>query len=183
VMFDADGHRLATLPLPRDPNVDDSHVLIAPAWSPDGTRFAYTTVDSEGGSYQLRIHVATIDPAGSLVDDKRFEYDANDSDEGWAAWSPDGTRFVLNTGVRGADFWRVAVANSDGTGKLVYTGPPTTTPQAMEHRWSPDGKTIMARYWEEFQAWLLDPAGGPGQQVPFWATSDDAPTWQRVARG
>ncbi len=51
----------------------------------------------------------------------------------------------------------MAVANSDGTGPLTYLGRETVTPQAMGHAWSPDGKTIIAKYIEEHEAWLFDP--------------------------
>lgn len=128
-----------------------------------------------------RIYVLTFTTDGVVTAHERFEYDPSTSDEGWALWSPDGSRFVLNAGARGATSWRVAVAKSDGTGGLTYTGRPTSTAQAMGHAWSPDGSIILAKYIEEQEAWLLDPDGGAGRQVPWWALTDDGPSWQRTA--
>jgi hypothetical protein len=67
-----------------------------------------------GGNGVQRVHVATIDPDGTVTQD-RFDYDRRNDIEGWALWSPDGTRFVLNVSPADAEPWRVAVANSDGT--------------------------------------------------------------------
>jgi Tol biopolymer transport system component len=185
VLFDADGTHPRPLALPKDPEVDESpdHVLIAQSWSPDGTRLVYNTAHIVGGLGVQRIHVARIDAAGTVTEDRRYEYDRRNDVEGWALWSPDGSRFVLNASPADADPWRVAVANSDGTGPLTYLGRETLTPQAMGHAWSPDGTTIIAKYIEEHEAWLFDPAGGPGRQVDWWAADGDGPSWQRVSGG
>ena len=52
--------------------------------------------------------------------------------------------------------YRVAVGPSDGSGSATIIGPPTTTHGSMERGWSPDERFVLARYWEEHQAWLLD---------------------------
>jgi len=185
VLFDADGSHALPLALPKDSDVDDSpdHVLIAESWSPDGTRLSYNTAHLLGGTYVQRIHVATIDSSGKVTADRRYEYDRRNDVEGWAVWSPDGTRFVMNASSADADPWRIAVGESDGTGALTYLGRETVTPQAMGHGWSPDGQTIIAKYIEEHEAWLFDPAGGPGRQVDWWAADGDGPSWQRVNSG
>ena len=187
VLVDADGGNIRPLHVALDPRLDPNEYynLIAPAWSPDGTRFSFNTADLSAGPERPanHINVGHVDGDGRFTDQRRYVYDDRDSDEGFAIWSPDGTKFSLNVGARGADFWRVAVANSDGTGGLTYTGRPTITPQAMGHSWSPDGSTILAKYIEEHEAWLLDPAGGAGRQVPWGAINDDGPNWQRTNRG
>jgi Tol biopolymer transport system component len=117
VLCDAHGANPRALGLPKDRAIDDSpdHVLIAESWSPDGTRLVYNTAHLVGGNGVQRIHVATIDPDGTVTQDRRFEFDRRNDIEGWALWSPDGTRFVLNVSPADAEPWRVAVANSDGT--------------------------------------------------------------------
>ena len=144
----------------------------APAWSPDGKRLAFdlSSGASQPDTYELRTNVVDASPTGLVTSQKELRFDEGDSDEGWPIWSPTGDGLLINASVRGSEVFRVAVGSSDGFGRLILTGPPTTKHEAMEHRWSPDGRQIMTRYWEEKAAWLLDPAGGPGTEVPYWAT-------------
>ena len=179
-MVRADGTDLRRLGVADERVTTDERAQSAVAWAPDGSRISFNSVGlTPAGRAEMRTMVLEIDDAGAVRSTKRLVFDPANADEGWAIWSPDGSRFLLNVARADDSFMRVAIADSDGSGPLVIVGPPTTTRQAMERRWSPDGRQVMLRYWEEQQAWLIDAATGSGDQVPHWATSPDAPSWQR----
>jgi Tol biopolymer transport system component len=100
-----------------------------PAWSPDGTKVAFTgTVSGPFGDYG-RIFVVNRDGSGFRqlspeVAATDYKFDAG------ASWSPDGTRLVF--GRSGVLFF----INADGTG-LVSSGVSGWNPA-----WSPDGTQI-----------------------------------------
>jgi TolB protein len=96
----------------------------SPAWSPDGTRIAFTS--TRGGNQDVYV----MRPDGSDV----RNVTRTGTPEYAPAWSPDGERIAFQDG-DGA----LVVANADGTGLETLTrsfagdGQPT---------WSPDGKRI-----------------------------------------
>jgi len=103
-VVDRDGANL--IDLTNDPALDNS-----PAWSPDGTRIAFSAERTGGDVYLM-------DPDGSHVEQltEHPEYD------GGPVWSPDG-QFILfatrRTGLLG--IW---VMRADGTGEtLLYDSP------------------------------------------------------------
>ena len=98
-----------------------------PAWSPDGSRIAYTS-ERDGGR---AIYVRNAD--GSNV--KRLTPLTQDSFD--PAWSPDGTRIAF-VRVRDANP-EVYVVNVDGSGELRLTSNPTID---TDPAWSPDGARI-----------------------------------------
>jgi len=181
---DAEGLDPRRLEVQSERIVTDGSDVNLQGWSPDGTQLTYNAImrSPTTGRIVTRNVVADISPDGRLTAQRTLEFDPTDDQEGWAAWSPTGDRFVMNVARMDAitDMW-IAVTRSDGTGGLTITGPATTRVQANEHGWSPDGAVVLARYWEENQAWLLDPDGGPGERVDYWAMSPDAPNWQRTA--
>lgn len=181
---DAEGLDPRRLDVQSERLVTDGADVNLQGWSPDGTQLIYNAVmrSRTTGRIVTRNVVVDVSPDGRLTAQRTLEFDPSDDQEGWAAWSPTGERFVMNVARMDAttEMW-IAVTRSDGTGGLTITGPATTRVQANEHGWSPDGTVILARYWEENQAWLLDPDGRAGEQVEDWATSPDAPNWQRTA--
>lgn len=92
---------------------NDTWINSDPAWSPDGTRIAFTT---NRGATNGRSFIALISPNGSgflrLVPGRR------------PAWSPDGSRIVF---VGGADAPGIYVVNADGSGLARITDNPADT--------------------------------------------------------
>lgn len=149
-----------------------------PDWSPDGSRIAFTR-DSE-------IWTAKPDGSGETrVIAKSANACANGTDSvGWsgaydAAWSPDGTKFVL-LGAFGCQGLGLYVTGTDGSGarrldmpQVAYGG------YELDPDWSPDGKSV-AFFGREYQGsgyqglWAVDAAGGTPRHIGVSATH---PSW------
>ena len=81
---------------------------VSTAWSPDGTRLAYTSL-SGPDLRELQVWTVSVDgSAPSLV----ASYVTSDVDGGIAVWSPDGSRIAFETHSLGDHL----VVNADGTG-------------------------------------------------------------------
>ena len=104
------------------------------AWSRDGTRLAFWSVDPTGSPASLV--VVTADGSDRLT---IFTDDDGRTSEAGVDWSPDGSRiaFTLPTLTSVHDLFVVA---SDGTGSTTLEGP--TVEEAYRLAWSPDGETI-----------------------------------------
>jgi len=87
-----------------------------PAWSPDGSRLAYTCLRQPDGSIAppQRICVRNADGTGFTVLSKSLQ------DESGPAWSRDGSQIAITVG--SGMFSGLAVFNADGTGPFP-TGP------------------------------------------------------------
>ena len=76
----------------------------------------------------------------------------------------------------------ISVANADGTGEVIQTGPELTG--TAHWLWAPDSSKILmfpndVPNDSSHSAYLLDPDGGPYTKVP-WRSDMDL-DWQRVA--
>jgi len=143
-VMNADGSGVVNL-TPLADSTDSGEAGIEPAWSPDGTRIAY--------SYQGDVWVMNADGSAKA----NLTHDPALPAAGWqAAWSPDGARIAY---VRGWDIW---VMNSDGSGKsqLTFTTGGLGTEKAPD--WSPDGTRIV--YERSGQIWRMA-SNGSGQKL------------------
>lgn len=99
--------------------------------------------------------------------------------------SPDGARVAYWHNHNDRPTQRISVANTDGTGPVIQTGP--ELPAGAHWLWSPDSSKI-PMYPVDYghTAYLLDPAGGPYSMVP-WQSEMPGPVglpaldWQRIA--
>ena len=120
---------------------DDAKGGHGPAWSPDGTRIAFTssrgTTPRTGGP---EIYVTDPSPEGPSNEPVRLT--ATRSSNSAPNWSPDGTKIAFESGrdrPRSHDFTpEIYTMNADGTGQTRLTrkgwyGDPV---------WSPDGKRL-----------------------------------------
>jgi hypothetical protein len=108
------------------------------AWSPDGSRYAYSDYD-ENGQSQL-FHSA---PDGS----DRFQvtsFQGLAEDVGPVQWSPDGSRLAFSSWSEGHSRGSMWMATADGTAVLPLgpEGMPRVVAEAFW--WSQDGETIVA---------------------------------------
>jgi hypothetical protein len=152
-----------------------------PLWSSDGKTLLYYTLepapDSPAGP-GFREHVATIGPAGEVLDDKILEFDPSADDEWAAQWLPaeDGFIFQSQEGsTHTLKIHRSTVSPSD-----VHDLGVTAT-DWISFVFSPDGKDVIA---------MIPPAAGgdPSLELIDLQTFAKTPldvsgdvTWQRLA--
>ena len=78
--------------------VNMGYYFLAPAWSPDGSRLAYHTLEEStvDGDPGFRVRVADIDAAGAVTAETLLAPDPAIDDEFDAAWLPDGSGVVVH---------------------------------------------------------------------------------------
>ena len=136
-----------------------------PALSPDGKTVAYSFID-EG-----QIRLADVDTGA----DRAVSF-TGDGEDHVPVWSPDGSHLAFQRASGNAA--HVVVGSATG-GALVETGPGFSPFGGPEVAFSPDGSKLIAWYSDTNSTWLLDPAGGPGEQLSF--DSSGPASWQRLA--
>jgi Tol biopolymer transport system component len=179
----ADGSGLTRLALSGEgtggPN-DFSHGV---AWSPDGRRLAFETVDNHhptpnGGG--LRIHVADIDAAGTVIAQRMLEFDHEADDELNPAWLPTGDRIVFQTREGSTDFLSIGtLPPADATPVASRIGPSSTGGGGIGYEVAPDGRSLLVLFWTEQTTWRYDldaMTAAPVQLGPL-----DVSSIQRVA--
>jgi len=152
------------------------------AWSPDGTRIAYSEW-SDADDMDDRTHIINADGSGDRV----LALPGGAVWESPAAWSNDGTRLLTIRGYDGSNSTSRAVARPvDGNETGIEIGYPGAIDQqcCSVWEWAPDDTSILGTPTDAggqpLEQVKLDPKTGTSYDVP-WSTSS-APTWQRIAR-
>ena len=124
-LVNTDGTNLVNL---TDAAGDDTR----PAWSPDGSRLAYTCLRQPDGSigFPQRICIRNADGTGFKVLSNTLASDVS------PAWSRDGSQIVFVT--FGAAPPVLSIMNADGTGRF-----PIVIPSAANPDFSPNGLTLV----------------------------------------
>jgi len=134
--------------------------LGSPAWSPDGSRIAYTVYE-EGGPEGFTFQIWTVKPDGT---DSRRLIDlgacGGGDCSGGLAWSPDGSMLAFHSmrdNLSGRH-WGIYVVRSDGTGLHRVNA------LGYQPIWSPDGSRIA--YTQGPDAFTMASDGSDDNLVP-----------------
>lgn len=131
-----------------------------PAWSPDGTKIAFSSNRDDPSpatcsSCNYEIYVMNADGTGA----QRLTFAAGQDSS--PAWSPDGSKIAFHRSVPGST--SVYVINADGSGETLLAQ------SGSSPAWSPDGSTIA---FSRGGIWLMGADGGnqrmltTGHEVP-----------------
>ncbi len=137
------------------------------AWSPDGTRLAFTC-----GNFELCVASADGSGVARLTTStwpSSWSYDFE------PAWSPDGTRIVFN-GKRGTSSTALWVVNADGTGMTKLVDGPT---DETHPDWSPDGlRIVYDRYTATSKdLWVVNADGTGARRLTSGKAYEADPDW------
>lgn len=108
------------------PGVNDTQ----PAWSPDGSRIAFTS--SRTGKSQVWVMTTTGTGVTNLS--------ANTFSDSKPNWNPDATKLAFQTNRLGSA--QIRVMNSDGTGQAGLLSATPTRKSDSNPAWSPDGTQV-----------------------------------------
>jgi Tol biopolymer transport system component len=151
------------------------------AWSPDGSRLAYSEW-YDAPAFTVRTHVVNADGTGDRV----LPIPSGAVWEAGFAWSNDGTRLLSIRGYGGDYVLSRAVArpvDGSGTGiEIAYAGV-INGDCCSVWEWAPDDSSILGTptdaRGELLPQLMLDPRTGTTTEVPWSTTS--SPAWQRIA--
>jgi Tol biopolymer transport system component len=161
------------------------------AWSPDGTRFAYSARSCDYAATDCLSEIRIMSADGAT--DVRIMSGANGYKGGHAmAWSPDGQRIAFHAWNErlGPQTAALFVMNADGS-NLTRLG----ELRAMYPAWSPDGNRIAYSAFEASDRWGIGVANADGSSPVALTTSvgstdgrsDSEPSWspdgQHIAFG
>jgi len=134
-----------------------------PAWSPDGSRLAYTCLRQPDGSISLprRICVRNADGTGFVV------LSNTAADDYGPAWSRDGSQIAFTTSNSGSQPM-LGFVNADGTRRFtLFSG-------ASNPDWSPNSSTLVVQ--SGISIWTYNRVTQTSQQLTF-GTIDSRPRY------
>ena len=109
------------------PNIEHAR---QPSWSPDGSKIAFTYVDSG------LMGIASINTDGTGFT-RLVEEPVGGALPGWSSWSPDGSKIAFMT--HRDNNWEIYSMNTDGGNQTNITN---NSALDQQPRWSPDGQQI-----------------------------------------
>jgi len=141
---------------------------IEPAWSPDGSKLAFSS--NRSGSYDIWIMNADGTGLQNLTNNPAYD--------GKPVWSPDGTKIAFVSDRSGnKDIW---VMNADGSGTPLQLT--NLTIIDTDPTWSPDGSKIAfaSNRSGNFDIWLMN-SDGTGSPVKLTSSEADdrEPSWSQ----
>ena len=151
--------------------------LDAPVWSPDGQSIAYTALQTIDGDTVVRTRVMRSDGSDDIA--LAGPVDAA-TQEGWPAFSPDGSTIVVHRWQWEGDGWLAVYDGPDGDGREIEPRIAANGGNVdLVKTWSPDGTRLLARTSNTEQLFEIDPAAGTARDTGWDVT--ELPSWQRVA--
>lgn len=136
---------------------DRCEVFFGAAWSPDGVRFAYSSLFQT----QMSLYIGAIGQPAEP--DSQFAQGTTTITA--AGWSPDGARLVYDYDTAGTAL--VAIYDAASNEHTRYTDPVFSS-RAMRQAWSADGDSVlilMARDGRDFRMGIIDTT--TGEIAPF----------------
>ena len=137
-----------------------------PAWSPDGSKIAFTSVPPDDDD---RSGISVVDSDGSNLTLLTGE----DTIAGLPSWSPDGSKIAFTGLDLMTELPRIYVMDADGNNVTPLTGEGTI---ALAPFWSPDGSKI-AFTSDDGHIWVIDAGGGNLTRLAFISDWDDLWSW------
>lgn len=164
-----------------DSSFDSNSEVIAPAWSPDGTRLAF--IARTGGQIQdpIRFYLYVINADGSgktRVTLDRPAFLSKFAGLGGPAWSPDGTKIAFaNSRDDNAEIY---VINAGGGNSQRLT---TNSAADLTPCWSPDGTQIVFATNRDgnFEIYVMDSDGNHQARLTTNPADDYDPAWQSLS--
>ena len=162
-VMDADGSN--PINLTNDPESND----FDPAWSPDGTRIAFTSALGDLGRFEIFVMNADGSSPVNLTNNSAV-------DDFFSAWSPDGTKIAFTTNRDGIFNSEVYVMDADGSNAVNLTNSPASEDNPA---WSPDGTKIAFTTSRDgnFEVYVMDADGSNPSNVTNDPGNDLEPAW------
>jgi dipeptidyl aminopeptidase/acylaminoacyl peptidase len=190
-LIDLEGGAPMRLDIDSDPG-DGEYDLRNPNWSPTGDRLAFEMlVDlpvSQIATPGLRIHIASVGPAGEVSDLRRLEFDPQADDELYPTFTPDGAQIIFqqrwgptppdpSSGTSTVDL--LFIAPVDGRAEATPLGVVSTPGAGFNTAVAPDGTSLIVHLFGEVEDWLVDPVAKTAQRLDLGSTG--GVSWQRKA--